>query len=150
MTPARPRFADHLRVLALLVATALGAIPFLLHLLVSPIATPIARRRRRRLLAGGGGGGAPPSASSDAPPTDPAPTTWAGKTVFVVAGEPSGDRLAARVVAALRRLAPTARVRGYAGPATAAAGAALDRSIVDHAVVGFFGVLSSLPYWWRL
>jgi lipid-A-disaccharide synthase len=42
------------------------------------------------------------------------------------------------------------RIRGYAGPAVAAAGAVLDRSIVEHAVVGFTAVVATLPTWWRL
>jgi lipid-A-disaccharide synthase len=138
----RTRLRDHLRVLGLLATTLLGTVPFLLHLLVSPVATPVARRRLRRLLE------RPAPRPDDAPPVDAA--RWAGRTVFVVAGEPSGDRIAARVVAAIRRAAPGARVRGYAGPATEAAGATLDREIVGRAVVGVFGVLGSLGYWWGL
>jgi lipid-A-disaccharide synthase len=138
----RPRLGDHLRVAGLLVATVLGAIPFLLHLLVAPVASPLARRRLSRALSG------TPSPPVEPPPPDPA--AWAGKTVFVVAGEASGDRLAARVVEALERRAPGLVVRGYAGPACAQAGAVLDREIVEHAVVGFFGVARSLPTWWGL
>jgi len=41
-------------------------------------------------------------------------------------------------------------VRGYAGPACAAAGAQLDRDITANAVFGFFSVLWSLGYWWQL
>lgn len=138
----RPRLSDHLAVLWLLVLTGLGVVPFLLHLVVGPFVTARARRRlAARLLE-------PSAAPDEAPAPDPA--AWAGKTVFVVAGEPSGDRLAARVVTAMRARAPGLVVRGYGGPALAAAGARLDRSIVDHAVVGFVGVLTSLPYWWRL
>ena len=67
-----------------------------------------------------------------------------------LAGEASGDRLAARVVAAMRSQAPGILVRGYGGPALAAAGARLDREIVEHAVVGFTAEAASLPYWWTL
>ena len=116
--------------------------PFVLHVLVAPVATPLARRRLRRLLA-------EPAAGPDAPPPVEA-AAWEGKSLFVVAGEPSGDRLAARVVAEILRQAPGVRVRGYAGPAVAAAGARLDRSIVEHAVVGFLSVAATLPTWWRL
>jgi lipid-A-disaccharide synthase len=138
----RPRFADHLAVVGVLLWTLLGVIPFVIHLLIGPFSTPRARRRLSRRLAD-------PSPSPDeSPPPDPA--AWAGRTIFVVAGEPSGDRLAARVVEAIRRRAPGVRVRGYGGPALAAAGATLDRLIVEHAVVGVIGVIASLPYWWRL
>lgn len=138
----RPRLSDHLRVLWLLLCTVAGVVPFVLHVLASPVATPLARRRLRRMLA-------EPAAGPDAPPPVKA-AAWQGKTLFVVAGEPSGDRLAARVVAEILRQAPGVRVRGYAGPAVAAAGARLDRSIVEHAVVGFLSVAATLPTWWRL
>lgn len=138
----RPRFADQLRVALLLLMTIAGVVPFVLHVLVSPIVTPLARRRIRRLL----GRASDPTEAEAA--LDPA--ALAGKTLFVVAGESSGDRLAARVVSALRAGAPGLRVRGYGGPALAAAGATLDRSIVDHAVVGVVAVVASLPTWWRL
>lgn len=139
---ARPRLGDHLQVLVLLLATCLGVIPFLLHLLVAPIVTPRARRRLAALLTH-------PAVAPDEPPV-PDPAAWAGKTLFVVAGEPSGDRLAARVVEALARRAPGLRVRGFGGPALTAAGARLDRDILEHAVVGFVAVAASLGTWWRL
>ena len=141
-TRPRPRLRDHLRVLGLLLQTLAGVVPFVLHVLVAPVATPIARGRLRRLLA------EPAEGPETPPPVDPA--AWAGKSLFVVAGEPSGDRLAARVVGEIRRQAPDVRIRGYAGPAVAAAGAVLDRSIVEHAVVGFTAVVATLPTWWRL
>ena len=140
--PPKPSVVDHLRVLWLLIATFLGVIPFALHLLVAPITTPRARRRMRRLLE------RPAPSPDEFAAVDPA--AWDGKTIFVVAGEPSGDRLAARVVEAIRREAPGVRIRGFGGAALAAAGATLDRDIVGHAVVGVFGVLGSLRYWWRL
>jgi lipid-A-disaccharide synthase len=145
MTASRPSFADHLRVLGLLVATGLSVVPFVLWVLVSPVLAPRARRRLRATVERARGAATP---AAGPPPTDAA--AWAGRTVFVVAGEASGDRLAARAVEAIRRRAPGVRVRGYAGPATAAAGADLDESIVGHAVVGFFGVLATLPTWWGL
>lgn len=141
-TLPRARVGDHLAVLGLLVVTLLGVVPFLLHLLLAPFVTPGARRRFSARLR------ASPPAPAEPPPPDP--SAWAGRTVFVVAGEPSGDRLAARVVSALRARAPGLVVRGYGGPALAAAGARLDRAIVEHAVVGFVAVAASLPYWWRL
>ena len=142
MPAPRPRISDHLAVLWLLLRTIAGVVPFVLHVLISPVATPIARRRLERILS------AEPRAPIEPPSPDPA--AWAGKTLFVSAGEPSGDRLAARVVEAIRARAPGISVRGYAGPQTAEAGASLDRSIVEHAVVGFVAVARSLGTWWRL
>ena len=55
-----------------------------------------------------------------AEPPEPDPAAWSGRTVFVVAGEASGDLLAARVVKALKDRCPDVRVRGYAGPKAAA------------------------------
>src|SRR5438105_15682736 len=127
MPSPRPRLSDHLAVLGLFLRTLLGVVPFAVHGLASPVATPLARRRLRRLLE------LDPEPPAEPPPPDAA--AWEGKTVFVVAGEPSGDRLAARVVAAIRGHAGGVRVRGYAGPETAASGAALVRSIGDHAGV---------------
>lgn len=137
-----PRWTDHLRVAWLVLTTLLGVVPFALHILAAPFVTPIARRRMKRLLAEAA------DPSDDGPAIDPG--AWADKTVFVVAGEPSGDRLAAHVIEAMRAMAPGMHVRGYGGPALSAAGARLDRDIVDHAVVGVWAVIASLPYWWRL
>ena len=131
-----------MHVVGLLGTTLLGVIPFLLHILVSPFVTSRARARLLEKLAGA------PSVPDEAPAPDPA--AWAGRTIFVVAGEASGDRLAAKVIAAVRARAPGVRLRGFAGPACAAAGVTLDRSIVEHAVVGFFAVVGSLPTWWKL
>ncbi len=138
----RPGLVDHLHVLALLGLVVLSGLGFCLAELVEIVLAPGVRRRLRRLLA------APP-----APPAPSAPieaSAWAGKTIFVLAGEPSGDRLAAPVVRALKRLAPGARLRGYAGAACAAEGVALDRDLTAHAVVGLIPVLRTLPFWWRV
>jgi len=136
------------RVLLLFLATIAGVVPFILHVLAAPVATPLARRRLRRLLEREASAASAVRASDAGPATDP--SAWAGKTIFVVAGEPSGDRLAARVIEAMRAQAPGIRVRGYGGPALVAAGARLDREIVEHAVVGFSAVVPSLAYWWGL
>ncbi len=63
---------------------------------------------------------------------------------LIVAGEASGDRHAARVVAELRRLGPI-DVRGIAGPALRAAGVTAIGASDDLAVVGFTGVVARLP-----
>lgn len=141
--PPRPRLGDHLQVLALLGWTALGALPFVLFGLVGPVLRRVLRARLRRRLAQSAG-------ETPVEPPLPSAPAWAGKTLFVVAGEPSGDRLLAPVVARLRHLAPDLRLRGYAGPASQAAGVALDRDLTRQAVVGLLPVLRTLPTWWRL
>ncbi len=140
---AVPRFLDHVRVFGLLVRTLLGVIPAFAWVVASPVLKPWVRARLRRRLE-----------RSDACPVGeppaPDPAAWAGRTIFVVAGEASGDRLAARVVSALRERCPDLRVRGYAGDATRAAGAVLDRDITGDAVVGVVAVVRSLGRWWGL
>lgn len=69
------------------------------------------------------------------------------RRVLIVAGEASGDRHAARLVAALRRLGPV-RVRGVVGPALAAAGVERVVAMEDLAVLGFSGVVARLPRIW--
>ena len=138
----RPRLRDHLQVCGLLGLTLLGGLPFLLYLPLSPVLTPWLRARARRKL--GRGSVAPVD------PPEPVAGVGGGRTVFLVAGEASGDQLASRVVRRLREQAPGLRVRGYAGPACAEAGAELDRDITENAVFGFFGVVWSLGYWWKL
>ncbi len=71
-------------------------------------------------------------------------------TVFVSAGEPSGDAHAAALVVALRRAAPGISVEGVGGPALAAAGAQLMARIEHLTVIGFAEVLAKVPAHWRL
>jgi lipid-A-disaccharide synthase len=66
------------------------------------------------------------------------------RRLLVVAGEPSGDAHAARLVRALRRTGPW-RVRAVAGPALRAAGAEPVMRQEDLAVIGFSGILAKLP-----
>ncbi len=82
------------------------------------------------------------------PPPDGAPPPRPGggsRTVFVIAGEPSGDRLAAAVAEALRRRNPGLRVRGYGGERLRAAGASLDEDLAADAVMGVSAVLRAAP-----
>lgn len=67
-----------------------------------------------------------------------------GRRFLIVAGEPSGDRHAARLV---RALAPygEAEVRGVTGPALEAAGARRVVPMATLSVLGFTGVVSRLP-----
>ena len=137
----RPRLADHLRVAWLLVGTILGIVPFVFFLLASPLLTPWLRARTRRRLGG------EPAVPTDAPTLGDVPATG---TIFVAAGEASGDELAASVIRRIRAEAPGVTVRGYGGPALAAAGAELDEDIVERAVMGFFPVVASIGTWWML
>lgn len=142
-SPPRPRWGDHLHVALVLLQTLGAVLPFVLFALVGPVRRLVLRQRYRARLARHVG----------EPPVEPAlpdPARWAGRTLFVVAGEASGDRLLAPVVREMLRLCPGLRVRGYAGPATQAAGAALDRDLTPHAVVGVVPVMRTLPRWWRL
>jgi len=67
------------------------------------------------------------------------------KNVMLVAGDPSGDGHAARVVAALKKLAPSVRVFGMGGPRLAAAGMDVREDLTREALVGFWEVLKHLP-----
>jgi lipid-A-disaccharide synthase len=68
-----------------------------------------------------------------------------GGTVFVSAGEPSGDQHAGALIGALRRAVPELDVEGVGGPHLAAAGARLLARIEDLTVIGFVEVLRKLP-----
>lgn len=61
-----------------------------------------------------------------------------GIQIEIVAGEPSGDQLAAELVAALRRAAAPRPVHffGAGGPRMAAAGVALEFDLTQHALIG--------------
>jgi lipid-A-disaccharide synthase len=65
------------------------------------------------------------------------------KTFMLIAGETSGDRLAADLVAALREKAPEASFFGAGGPRMAAAGVELAFDLTRHAVVGLADVLKN-------
>ena len=99
-----PTLGDHLRVLQVFVLSLLGVVPFLLWLPLFPILRPWMRARVRRRLGG------PAVARAGRPPAVN-PARGRGRTVFVVAGELSGDRLAASVVRRLRALCRPGRAR---------------------------------------
>jgi lipid-A-disaccharide synthase len=66
--------------------------------------------------------------------------------VFVVAGEPSGDRLGGALIGGLReRLGSRLRVSGVGGPRMAAAGVESLFPIDDFGTVGFMTILRRLP-----
>lgn len=66
------------------------------------------------------------------------------RRLLIVAGEPSGDRHAARLLEALRAHGAW-QARGITGPALAAAGAERVAAMEDLAVIGFTGVVGRLP-----
>ena len=61
--------------------------------------------------------------------------------VFLIAGEPSGDRLGGALMAGLRKLAPDVRFEGIGGPAMAAEGLASLFPMSDLSVMGLAEVL---------
>ncbi len=70
--------------------------------------------------------------------------------IGILAGEPSGDRLAAGLIEAVRRRAPQAQFYGMAGPRMVAAGCEQRFSIDQLSVVGFVEVLRQYPRLRRL
>ena len=65
--------------------------------------------------------------------------------IYVVAGEVSGDRLAADLVRALKKRNPGMKVFGVGGSMLRAAGQEQSFDLVRHAVVGLTDVLKNLP-----
>jgi len=65
--------------------------------------------------------------------------------LFLVAGEKSGDLLGAKLMQALRRLAPDARIEGVGGEAMIREGLTSLFPLEDIAVMGFTSVLAHLP-----
>jgi len=70
--------------------------------------------------------------------------------VLVLAGEPSGDLHAARVVSALAERMPDLEIEAVGGPRMARAGATIRRSIDGLSAMGFVEILHKLPAHWRL
>lgn len=67
------------------------------------------------------------------------------KKIMVVAGDPSGDIHAARVVKALRAARRDIRVFGMGGPALARAGADIREDLTEPAIMGFVEVARHYP-----
>ncbi len=65
--------------------------------------------------------------------------------VFLVAGEDSGDRLAAALIAAVKQRAPDARFSGVGGTQMAAQGVQSLFPLGDLAIVGIAAIVSGLP-----
>ena len=69
--------------------------------------------------------------------------------ILIVAGDASGDAHAARLVEALKELAPKAAFLGVGGPALAAQGVRILLAAEELAVTGLTEVLGKLPAVWR-
>ena len=69
---------------------------------------------------------------------------------FLIAGEPSGDQLAAELVREWRRLAPDTRFSGAGGPAMADAGVTLSVDLTAHSVIGLWEVIRRYSTFRRL
>ncbi len=65
--------------------------------------------------------------------------------VFLVAGEDSGDRLGAALIAALKRRSPDARFSGVGGTQMASQGVASLFPLGDVAIIGFAAIPAGLP-----
>jgi lipid-A-disaccharide synthase len=71
------------------------------------------------------------------------------KTIMVVAGDPSGDAIAADLVRALAAALPAARFIGAGGPRMAEAGVANSFDLTADAVIGLSDPLRKLPRFFR-
>lgn len=80
------------------------------------------------------------------PPAPGRRLTRPAPTIFIAAGEPSGDLHGAGLARALRRRFPGARLLGLGGSRMAAEGVELLARLEDLAVMGFVEVLRHLPF----
>jgi lipid-A-disaccharide synthase len=79
-----------------------------------------------------------------------APQVGGGPTIGIVAGEASGDALAALLIGAVRARLPGVRFVGVAGPKMEAAGCEVWAPLETLAIRGFTEVLARVPELWRL
>jgi lipid-A-disaccharide synthase len=118
-----------------LAGAAVSFVPFLAGVAASLLRPESSRRRDAALLR----------EWSPAPGPAPEPAGRSGGRLLVLAGEPSGDRLAADALAALLRRRPGVEARGFGGARLAAAGARLDEDLAGDAVMGVAAVLARAP-----
>lgn len=69
---------------------------------------------------------------------------------FLIAGEPSGDQLAAELIRQWHLRAPGSRFTGAGGPAMTAAGASLSCDLTAHSVIGLWEVIRRYSTFRRL
>lgn len=77
--------------------------------------------------------------------TTPSSAETDSDTLFVVAGEPSGDRHAASVVTELLKREPHLRIAGFGGAHLRNAGMEILLDLPSRAIMGIFPVLAALP-----
>ena len=70
--------------------------------------------------------------------------------IFISAGDPSGEKHAARLIGELRRLSPAIEVRGIGGDSMAREGAELLCTLDRLAVMGLVEVIRHLPFFYSL
>lgn len=76
----------------------------------------------------------------------PSPDTHApGPLIVLVAGEPSGDNLGAKLIHSLRALLPEARFAGISGPRMIEAGCEAWERMENLSVMGLFEIIPHLP-----
>ena len=140
MTAETSEFRRTLIVLLVAVRAAFAFLPFLFHLGVFLVAGRGTRRRIRAAMA----------AREVVPFAESKDSPAAAGTVYVVAGEDSGDLHAANLVAAIHERAPGVRVSGMGGPRMAGAGAELEFDLVRMNVMGVLPVLRAVGTFFRL
>jgi len=72
------------------------------------------------------------------------------KTIFIIAGEESGDTHAARLIRELKAAVPGLRIEGLGGDRMKQVGCELRADIVSSAVMGFAQVVKNLRYFRRM
>ncbi len=70
--------------------------------------------------------------------------------LLIITGDNSADQYAAEVINSLREKGFKQQIYAAAGEHTSATGANLVENLVDHAVVGFMEIITSLPYYFSL
>jgi len=123
-----------------LVGAALSFVPFLLNVLLSILLGPRLRRRTTALIEG----------RERTPVDEPPAFPDRPPSVYILAGEDSGDHHAGNLVAALRDRYPDARLRGMGGPRMRAAGCELDFELARMNVMGVLPVIRSVGTFARL
>jgi lipid-A-disaccharide synthase len=122
-------------------AAAFAFVPFVPRLVRAAFTGPSDRARTLATIRAGLGA---------RPSEPPAPPTPRPLSVFVVAGEPSGDTYAADLAAAIQRLCPGSTIEGVGGPKMAAAGVRVVADLVSDPVMGVWPVVRRTPQFFAL